>query len=287
MCEPMLLKKFIWSDRPQDPKSFYLSEKLDGIRAISRNGSLISRGGIHINTPIWFSKQLPKDAILDGELYAGKGNFEKVQSLAKRKGDVSAIWKKFHVKYHVFDILNLKGKEVSNKPFSERNKILKELSKTFSKDIRLIKQHSPKTWNEVERFYKEKIKKGGEGIVLHKKDGIYKCGKRSNSIFKLKPKFTAEAKVVDFIEGKGKWKNHLGAFKVCLPLTTKSVKSPICFSLSGKIPEKLRKQYIIRNGQILQTGHIKKGATVTFSFMNWFPSGKPRQPVFQHERTCL
>jgi DNA ligase-1 len=68
-------------ERPTiDPTGWYLSEKLDGVRAWwdSKERALYARSGNRIWTPDFFTAGLPSDLDLDGELWAGRGQFSEV-----------------------------------------------------------------------------------------------------------------------------------------------------------------------------------------------------------------
>ena len=64
------------SDCAPPPVGWYMSEKYDGYRAMWDGKRFVSRQGNVYNAPEWFTKHLPKDVVLDGELYAGRDNFQ-------------------------------------------------------------------------------------------------------------------------------------------------------------------------------------------------------------------
>ena len=62
--------------------------------------------------------------------------------------------------------------------------------------------------NVINKLYNKFLNNGYEGIVIRFPNGIYKTNItksniRSKEILKLKPNFSGEYKIVDFIEGKG------------------------------------------------------------------------------------
>jgi len=107
---------------------WFLSEKLDGMRCLWDGGlsrgraaadvpwanvekharykteqiasGLWTRYGQPIHAPDWFLDDLPP-IILDGELYAGRGQFQHVVSTVKRLSPVDSQWD--HITYKVFD----------------------------------------------------------------------------------------------------------------------------------------------------------------------------------------
>ena len=56
----------------------------------------------------------------------------------------------------------------------------------------------------------EIVKKGGEGLMLHRADSLYHSG-RSDDLLKLKPWQDAEATVIEILPGKGKFSGMMGA----------------------------------------------------------------------------
>lgn len=104
----------------------YMSEKLDGIRAIwlpftrglnfkavpwantqrdDRNpncSGLWTRRGKNIAAPHWFLDKLPQDMPLDGELFRGRGLFQATMSTVRKLEPVDSEWQ--GIEYKVFDI---------------------------------------------------------------------------------------------------------------------------------------------------------------------------------------
>ena len=96
---------------------WWISEKLDGVRAYWDGRSFYSRLGNEFIPPSWFVKDLPTDMTLDGELFGGRGKFQKTVSIVKTAG--SGRWKE--LQYYVFDAPSIK------KPFEARIDDLKYL----------------------------------------------------------------------------------------------------------------------------------------------------------------
>ena len=59
------------------------SEKFDGCRAYWDGVQLWTRGGNVVNAPRWFTEALPVGVNLDGELWAGRGNFTEARLAAQ------------------------------------------------------------------------------------------------------------------------------------------------------------------------------------------------------------
>lgn len=59
--------------------NWYMSEKLDGIRAYWNGKELLSKNGNKIYAPSWFTKDFPPFE-LDGELWTKREDFENIQN---------------------------------------------------------------------------------------------------------------------------------------------------------------------------------------------------------------
>src|SRR5262245_49752082 len=96
--EPPLLLATTW-DFAADPAGWWLSEKLDGVRAYWDGTKFLSRLGNVFHAPDWFVKGFPKEP-LDGELWLGRKTFQRAVSIVRRQ-DKSDHWKQ--IAYVVFD----------------------------------------------------------------------------------------------------------------------------------------------------------------------------------------
>ena len=98
---PPVLLAHKW-ETDHDPTGWWMSEKLDGIRAYWDGETFVSRLGNKFYAPDWFIADLPADT-LDGELWVGRKMFQRTTSIV-RSGAQSDEWK--HVTYVVFDAPN-------------------------------------------------------------------------------------------------------------------------------------------------------------------------------------
>jgi DNA ligase 1 len=69
-------------DESIDPKGYYMSEKMDGVRAYWSGSTFYSRSGNEFFAPKWFTQDLPKTP-LDGELWCGRGLFQRCVGIVK------------------------------------------------------------------------------------------------------------------------------------------------------------------------------------------------------------
>lgn len=184
---------------------YWVSEKLDGVRAYWNGEHLVSRQGHKFNAPNWFVASLPKIAI-DGELWIGRNQFDKVSGLVRRKSDNSSSWK--DIKYMIFDLPK------SIETFDLRLKQMQEITQLVNADhFKAIKQFKVESHKQLQELLDNMVDEGAEGLMLHLGSSYYKSG-RSNDLLKLKKHFDAEATVIKHLNGKGKYKNMLGALLV-------------------------------------------------------------------------
>ncbi|MCL1143006.1 DNA ligase [Shewanella gaetbuli] len=185
---------------------YLVSEKYDGVRGYWNGTQLFTRSGIVIRAPAWFSKDFPSMPI-EGELWIDRGQFEWVSGLVRQHKPNENDWRK--VKFMLFDL------PTSKEPFSVR---LQQLNTVASQSVYLevIEQQTVKNVEALYQLLDDVVALGGEGLMLHHKNALYQVG-RVNHILKLKKKHDAEAVVIGYSEGKGKYKGMMGALKVKMP----------------------------------------------------------------------
>ena len=228
---------------------WYMSEKLDGVRAYWDGEKLFSRSGKLFAVPGFFTKDFPKIE-LDGELWSKRDDFSNIVSIVNRKKAHDG-WK--NLTYNVFEVPNAKGRLI------ERLSRVKE-----SQYIRVIKQQKVENRNALDKFLKLVQEKTGEGIVVRDASLPYYSG-RKNSALKVKSYIDTECEVIAYTKGKGKYENLLGAL-VC----------------------KLKNSSIIKIGSGFsneeRTNPPKIGAIITFKYYGLTSKGNPRFPIYLRER---
>ncbi|MCK4841662.1 MAG: DNA ligase [Methylococcales bacterium] len=191
-----------------DISQYWVSEKLDGVRAYWNGKQLISRQGNIYSAPVWFAQYFPKQA-LDGELWLARGQFQDLISIVRKKHAIDEEWKK--VRYFVFDLPH------SEQTFSLRLKALQTLVKqSKSPYLHLLKQYRLADKTALMQTLNQIVDAGGEGLMLHHADALYHVG-RNADLLKVKPYYDAEATVISHIEGKGKFTGLLGSLLVEMP----------------------------------------------------------------------
>lgn len=234
-------------------EDYWVSEKLDGVRAYWDGSQLISRQGNVYQAPTWFITGFPAQP-LDGELWIGRGNFEQLVSTVQKSSPIDDEWRR--VKYMVFDL------PASTHIFTNRLTELHQLLDNLDNSpIQLIEQYHVRDHAELQEKLNEVIKSGGEGLMLHRGDAVYRAG-RSDDILKVKSYQDAEAIVIAHLPGKGKYQNMLGALLVEMPDGTR-------FRIGTGFKDKDRKNPPAIGSQVTYKyfGLTRKGIPKFASFM--------------------
>src|SRR5438105_3659935 len=108
---PPLLLAATW-DSATDLAGWWMSEKLDGVRAYWDGRQFLSRLGNRFHAPDWFVAGLP-DVPLDGELWLQRKSFQRTVSIARRQ-DKSDHWKE--LRFLVFDAPAAGGRQRHHLP---------------------------------------------------------------------------------------------------------------------------------------------------------------------------
>ena len=188
-----------------DVARYLVSEKLDGVRAIWDGQILRFRSGREVRAPEWFLAGLPKRP-LDGELWLGRGTFERLSGIVRREVPDDAEWRQ--VRYMIFELPGAPG------TFAKRAELIRETVKQANVPwLREIEQFRVVDRDSLKQRMKEVVKAGGEGLMLHRADAPYETG-RSDVLLKMKPWEDAEAVVIGYLPGKGKHAGQMGALRV-------------------------------------------------------------------------
>jgi DNA ligase-1 len=159
---------------------------------------------------------LKQGFILDGEVVGN--SFQELMRQARRKENVSADDSVFHV----FDIIPIDDFKRGhwNAQLSKRIALLESMQPAFDKmpNMELLPHlqvdlDTHEGNNQLERYAKDMVAAGFEGIMIKDLDSPYIC-KRSTSWMKWKPTITVDLEVIGLEEGTGRNKNRLGAL-VC------------------------------------------------------------------------
>ena len=188
-----------------DPKPYLVSEKYDGVRALWDGQTLRSRTGNVFAAPAWFIAKLPKQS-LDGEFWIGRRQFEKLSGFVRKMTPQEDEWRQ--IKYMVFELPDAPG------TFTERYEQIKRvIAQARFSQLVAVEQFRLADNAALQRKLAEIVRAGGEGLMLHRADAPYITG-RNDALLKLKPLDDAEATVLGYVPGKGKYEGKIGALRV-------------------------------------------------------------------------
>ncbi|WP_323750532.1 DNA ligase [Marinobacter sp.] len=188
-----------------DLQAYWVSEKLDGVRAYWDGEQFWSRGGHVYAAPPWFTEQFP-DQPLDGELWSGRGRFAQLSGVVRKQQPVAEEWQA--VRFHAFDL------PIKNTPFTARYQRLKKLvEESGSRYLVFVPQHSITHHEALMAKLDAAVAAGAEGLMLKRKASLYHAG-RSDDLLKVKTFEDAEAVVTDHLPGQGKYRGMMGALEV-------------------------------------------------------------------------
>jgi DNA ligase-1 len=200
---PPLLLAESW-DQFTDPTGWWLSEKLDGVRAYWDGSQFWSRLGNRFHAPDWFAAGLPS-VPLDGELWLGRQQFQRTVGIVRRQ-DQSDLWKE--IRYVVFDAPGLE------KVFEDRLAFVQECLTTDRPRYGVAHEHQRCAGVDHLRAELDRLAAlGGEGLMLRRVGSRYESG-RSQTLLKVKRFHDAEARVLKHLPGAGRHKGRLGALEV-------------------------------------------------------------------------
>ena len=240
----------------RSPQGFLVSEKFDGVRAVWDGQQLRFRSGREITAPDWFVQALP-DHPLDGELWLGHGQFDRLSGLVRQKQADDAGWRA--VRYQVFDSPGQAGS------FESRWQALGPVIEAANRPWLLrVEQQRVSERQALQRGLQALVSAGGEGLVLHRADALWHAG-RSDALFKFKPEPDDEAQVVGHLPAKGQHAGLTGALQV-------RTASGQMFALGSGLTEALRRD------------PPPVGSWVTYRYRDLTPSGLPRFATFVRVR---
>lgn len=254
---PQLLLAMSW-DNAADLSGWWMSEKLDGVRAFWDGKQFLSRQGNLFHAPDWFIEGLP-DQALDGELWIDRKKFQRTVSIVRRQ-DKNDLWKE--VRFLVFDA------PAANGGFEDRFKSVEEL--LARKIAKYAVAHAQQICKDVACLRAELARietLGGEGLMLREPGSKYEAG-RSSTLLKVKSFRDADAIVIGHQAGAGKHKGRLGALLVRLPDGTE-------FAVGTGLSDKER------------TTPPPVGETITFRYQELSEGGVPRFPSYVGVRSDL
>lgn len=251
---PRLMLATAWQPG-DDPTGWWISEKYDGVRGYWDGTRMLSRGGEVIALPRAFREELPPFAV-DGELWAGRGRFAATLSTV-RDSRPGPGWEQ--IRYLIFDAPYQPG------PFEARIRVIEQwLMQGSPARVGIATQTRCTGRSHLEQLLDAIEAQAGEGLMLRAAASPYQSG-RSDYLRKYKRFDDAEARVLGYNPGKGKYAGMVGSLDVELADGTR-------FAVGSGLSDAER-----RNPPPI-------GSLITFKHHGWTRHGKPRFPTFWRTR---
>lgn len=184
-------------DKPVDGPQWVYEIKWDGYRAVA----FMNKGEVELKSrndnsfnkkfyPVFKALQEWKvNAIVDGEVVVlnkkGVSDFEALQNWRNEKDGP--------LKYYVFDLLWLEGRDLRKLPLTERRQILEGIIPESS-----VIRFSEALDASGTELYKLALASGLEGIIAKRKDSIYLTGARTSDWLKIKAKKRQEVIIAGY-----------------------------------------------------------------------------------------
>jgi bifunctional non-homologous end joining protein LigD len=194
-------------EEPFDRKGWIFEMKHDGFRAVSeispgRKPVIYSRNNLPLNTR--FPEiaealgEISETAVLDGEIVSvdekGISRFQLLQNFHREPQG--------KLRYYVFDVLYLNGRDLRDLPLRERKRILRDVLPDSE-----VVRYSDHIEEQGRDFYREARKIGLEGVIAKNEESPYRTGKRSSDWLKIKIVNEQEAVIAGFTAPRGSRKN--------------------------------------------------------------------------------
>jgi DNA ligase-1 len=271
------------------PDGWWLSEKLDGVRAVwdgekflSRNSATGMGSKVFSYVPSFIIDSMPGGVALDGEMWMGRGTFNEVSSISNwlpgRKYSKEVIDDKWKgVTYKVFDVPS------EDAPFEERMTILSRIILTThncnrQRGLRTIVEQVESVQvtsiDHLDRLYRTLTDKGAEGVMLRAPNSPYET-KRSRYLLKFKVVDDAEAVVLDRLLGSGRLAGLLGSLRV--QVLKNGQRTPIVTNIGTGFTDEERTM------DPRSPKYIPVGAVVSFSYME-LTDTSVRHPAYRGVR---
>ncbi len=189
----------------------HVQPKLDGVRCMAYwdytggpGGQvlLMSRSGKPYFVPhltVRLGDMLPKDTILDGEIYVHGQSCQTVTSWVKN----GAAPQRVGLVYNVYDVPQVDGRD--DLPWEQRCDALHDLvGRVKNEFIEEVPYEGVQSLDEINEAQRRYVDQGYEGAMFRQLAGRYEWGRRSNDLLKVKTFQDGEFVVVGAREGEGK-----------------------------------------------------------------------------------
>ncbi|MCV7240574.1 non-homologous end-joining DNA ligase [Mycolicibacterium celeriflavum] len=209
---------------PTQFDSWALEAKYDGQRGMavvdggtvklwSRSGAAFTRTFAEIATALSTGN---RRLVLDGEIVAldeiGVPSFSRLQRRwPQNRRPTPDLLRQVPVRFYVFDVLELDGRDLTRKPYTMRRRELEDLADHYGCVVRV-----PANWTEPDpaSVLESSAELGLEGIVCKHLDSTYTLGVRSRDWIKTCHRHRSSFVIGGWLPGTGVNRNTLGAVLV-------------------------------------------------------------------------
>ncbi|MGO9849784.1 MAG: non-homologous end-joining DNA ligase [Methylocella sp.] len=280
-------------DAPFDDPAWVFETKWDGFRVVasvghgaatlrSRNGKDVTAAYPHIGRAL---AKIRHHAVIDGELVAldnqGRSRFQLLQEAPKSGG---------RLRYCVFDLMYLDGRDLRRLPLVERKRKLRHIlsSSAIIRFSRHVRRNGIRAFRTAQR-------RALEGVIAKRADGRYYSGRRTREWLKIKTVNQQETVVIGFTRPR-RSRKFFGALALAVrqgqswryvghtgtgfndeslkAIHAKLVKLQSAWKpVSGKIPNER------------STTWVRPRLVAEVKFTEWTKDGRMRHPVFLGLRT--
>ena len=205
---------------PFDSEEYFFEPKWDGMRCIAylrgrklelqnRNLTSVTKSYPELET---IAQNVNSDcAILDGEIVVLEKGLPSFDLLQNRFGvddpiQVKMLSRKIPTTYIAFDVLHLNGRDLVDRPLSDRRERL--ANAVADSPHLLLSQYIT---GRGKAYYQNALKLGFEGVIAKKADSAYQIGLRSQDWLKLKQVKTIDCIIAGYTIGTGSRSSTFGA----------------------------------------------------------------------------
>ncbi len=219
----------------------HIGEK--GIRIFSRN--LTDVTGSFPELVEKASEIEASEAIIDGEAVAVSSDgrplpFQVLMRRFRRVEGLESYMERIPVTMKLFDIIYLDGESLIEEQYIRRRRILEEIT---PEDI-LSRVLIDVGVEEAEKFYRESLERGNEGVMLKRLDSPYVLGSRGRYWVKVKDKETLDVVIVGAEWGHGRRRGWLSDYYLAVYNPTTNTYEIVGKTFKGLTDEEF--QYMTR-----------------------------------------
>jgi len=288
---------------PQPGKGWYASEKYDGLRGIWTGKEFVARptkdkdtkemrGKVFTYVPEWFMELLPEGIALDGEIWMGRGNFQKVAGISNLKVSKTQTREKIDEMWEEVEFMVFDCPSEESKPFEQRMSILSRGMKVMNDKwarnnptkkcpIKMVENYVIRSDEHMMKLYEKFTKLGAEGIMIRSPNNPYEA-KRSKLLLKMKVQDDSEAVVKEYLPGTGKYDKPASDGKHRMLGSLKcELSNGIEFNIGTGLTDEVRTEYW--NPESIH--YIPINSLVNFSYMELTDEGVPRHPAYRGVRS--